>query len=337
MQGTQKLAANRTRKLQPEEIDWSINRMIEKFMNNAITLKEYGYYEINERYAQAIAPLKETAINVPAYDQGNNLYKVLMPADFRYMVSPGVVRALVCENTAAGSMTKTDSILNVYAWDLRTIKSTPTFWQTFSLIFPGGSISNATFSGWTGYKTNKEVYQFANLIQESLWAQGINAFFETYDNLYYPGFLLIPGSVSPLTAVTIDGTLVTQTIVSTGTVTINDADVLDIVAGRILRGSVSHTVRTTPYYKTQGNSPLLEEHRIGGLLVYADNTFTVRGLECNYLRKPRKVDVSLQRGCDLHPSYHKTICNMVVEDTLNMIGSAQWQSKVQSDNMPQTI
>lgn len=336
-QGMQKLAANRTRKLFPEEIDWRLNRMVEKFITSAITENRFGYYEINERYAQAVAPLKETDINVPAYLIAPSKYKVTMPADFRYMVSPGVIVGVVCENQGAGEMVQTTSTRNVYAWNLKTAKASTPFWATFSLTYSGGSITQTAFPGWVGTKTNKELFQFANLMQEQLWSVGINAYFEQFEDLYAPGCLIIPGATLPLSAVVIDGTLVAPTTLRSETLTSHNAIYLRTSPGRIMRGSVKHNMRVTPYYKEIWESPLLEEHRIGNLFAYADNTYTVRGMEATYLRKPRRIDISLQRSCDLHPAYHETICNMTIQDALEMVGSPQWQQKVQVDNVSQPL
>lgn len=336
-QGTQKLASNRTRKLFAEEIDWTLNRMVEKFMTAAITENRFGYYEINERYAQAVAPLKEVGVQIPAYVFGINKYRLQMPADFRYLVSPGVIVAVACENQAPGQMTRTTSTQNLYGWDLRTLKTTAPFWAAFSLTYTGGTLSNADIRGWTGYKTNKEVYQVANVIQEILWSRGINAYYENYGNLYYPGMLIVAGPTPFFSAVTIDGTLVPFTTLKTTTVESDNAVYLRTSPGRVQRGSVNHNMKVTPYFKTTWESPLLEEEQIGSFQIFADNTYTVRGLEATYLRKPRKIDLSLQRGCDLHPSYHKMICDMAVEDILQQVGSPQWQQKVQMDKLPQVL
>lgn len=336
-QGMQKFAANRTRKFFPEEIDWKINREIERFITIAITENRFGFYEINERYAQAVAPLKETNIGVPAYLVAPDRYKVYMPADFRYMVSPGVVVAVACENSGSGQMQRSESTRNVYAWNLQTAKSTANFWATFSFTFPTGAITQASIPGWTGYKTNKELFQFANIIQETMWALGINAYFEQFEDLYMPGHLIITGSSLPLSAVVIDGTLVAATTLRTETLTSDNAVYLRSQPGRVMRGSVHHNMRITPYYNTNWESPLLEEFQVGGLSIYADSAYTVRGMEATYLRKPRRVDINLQRSCDLHPAFHETICNMVIQSSLEMVGSPQWQQKVQVDNVPQPL
>lgn len=336
-QGMQKLASNRTRKLFSEEIDWTLNRMVEKFITSAITENRFGYYEINERYAQAIAPLKEVGVQVQANVAGTNLYAVQMPADFRYMVSPGVIVGVACENQAPGQMSRVTSTQNLYGWDLRTQKTTPQFWAAFSFVFTGGSLTNANLPGWTGYKTIKEQYQFANVLQEMLWTLGINAYYETYGNLYYPGMLIVPGATTPFSAVSIDGNLVPATTLKTTVIENDNAMYLRTQPGRIMRGSVNHNMRVTPYFNTTWESPLLEESQMGHLQVYADNTYTVRGLEATYLRKPRKIDLSLRRGCDLHPSYHKIICNMAIQDALEQVASPQWTQKVQVDNLPQPL
>lgn len=332
----QKVAANRTRKFLEEEVDFLLNKMVGRFMRGAIRLNEMGYYEINERYAQALAPLKEVDIPIPFERVSDKLYTGQMPADFLYLVSPGVQVADAC---GGNTISHTAQTWRTFSIDLTTAKATGPFWQTFSITLADGtSISQGNFPGYAGYKSKEELWEFARLIQEELWSRGVNVYFETLGDLYKPDNFLMFVPASPITAFTIDGTVKPIPQISSQVRNFGSAPVIEQAGmARVVKSGMAHRMLTNRYYGTSAASPLLEEFSLGKIQAHVDTTFIVSGLAATYIRRPRKIDVKLHRGCDLHPDFHEEICDMAIVHIKNLIADPSWTAKVQENSLQQVL
>lgn len=333
--GLQKMAANRTRKFLPQEIDLGINNSIDRLVKDGIRQNGEGLYEINEFYAQALAPLKEVGIPVRMEKVNPDRFMGYMPADFRFLISAAASVGKACDNTSLPAHQETWTNFIV---PLGTTKTTGPFWQTFSLsLSTGETITNQSIPGYTGYLSKEEQFEFSNIIQEILWEYGINAYLETFAGLYRPNSIIIPAPNALIVNFTIDGTLVVINTAMTTSKTFYEASKVVMSHARVSKGVIAHSARTTPYFESGTDSVLLEEFGLGGLYVYADDSFIVRELQTTYLRKPRKVDVKLQRGCDLHPSFHQDICDRTITHLSERIGDPSWQQKLVEKNAQQPL
>lgn len=336
-QGIQKIAANRTRKLYPEEIDFVLNGMVTRFIKDGIRLNSEGVYEISELYAQALAPLKVVNYQNPLRKVTDDFYQCNLPADFNYLVSAGISVGSTCSNKEDAIEVTTESWRN-YLINLTTTKSAKPYYQTFSILLADGTtISNSQVPGYTGYDRPEQIFQFGNLVKELLWEHGVNAYFEEMDDFSRNGYIIIPGALAPITSVLIDGNAVSVTTTAAVTRTFTDAQVMTMADIRLMKGAYSHALRTTAYYRTSAKSPLAEAHGTGSIYVYVDSSFIVGYLLSTYIRKPRRIDVKLQRNCDIHPDFHEDICDRAVVYLKEKFGQPGWQADLQEKSIQQTL
>ena len=66
-------------------------------------------------------------------------------------------------------------------------------------------------------------------------------------------------------------------------------------------------------------------------MVEQAENFLVNGFKIDYVRKPRRVSLFLERGCDLPEGVHQKIGDLTVERILRIYSDPNYQSKAQEN------
>lgn len=338
-QSLQKIAANKTRKLHPEEIDWLLNKNIERYIRSKVKPKKDGSggFEIDQHDTDAIRALLRTRVPIDAYKVSTDTrrYACALPGDYSYLISDLSLIKTACE----GDIDTT--ISSKYLLVIPVKKSAEPagpYYETVNLV-----INNATeFSmsthvqnndgSFTGFTSPEELFYVIDTLRYELKKKGWDVYWERYGDKFYSKSLIIASDVQLAGSIDIDGVITSGTTYEFSRVVADVEGESTIEAGNALTASDKIADRLgVAFYDTSPEEPLSE---LGGqlLYVYTDKTFIVSKVLVSYVRKPRKINLSLGQDCDLPEEFHDLICDMTVEYVKGMIADPNWQVKLQ-DNM----
>lgn len=342
MQATQRIAANRTRKLFPEEIDWLLNKNMERFIDMKVTPRKDGSggFEIDQYDLDAIRTLVKARVPITAVSKENNKrYSSFLPGDYRNLLSDVSAVKKLCNIEAPERSIRTVNLLVIPIH--KSVKAEAPFYQNVSLTVNNNVEFNITNyaadrnTSYNGYNSAEQVYEVVDAMMNHLIEKGFEVYWERYATKTFYRSLIIVSNNTLSGSVTID---VTSKAGVLHTYSAYVEDLPQVAAeestNRLTATNIVDNLDGTPFWKTQPDAPLSE--LIGNeLVVHADKTFIVSNVWISYVRKPRRISLILGQDCELSPSVHQNICDLVVEYYKNLIMSPDWEAKLK-DNMVRT-
>lgn len=346
-QSLQKIAANRTRKFFDEEVDWLLNKNLSRFIQSRVTPKKDGSggFEIKQFDIDAIQAILVRGREVPAYVADPRSYKAQLPGDYAYLISDESVIKLAPVDL---TNTPTQPLSSVLARNLLVIPIPPStlpvgpYYNNVSMSINGGVVFDIQLytqqrsTTFTGYNSKDQVYEVSDCLLRELSDQKWSVYWERYAEMYYPRCLVIDtGAVVATASITIDGTT-TPAKPMTYTVQVYDypTQPTQDQSNRLTASHIVQNLREVAFYKTQPESPISEISQ-RQLYTYTNKYFTVTSNRLSYVRKPRRISLTLGDDCDLAPEYHQLICDLTVEYVKGMISDPNWEVKLK-DNMVRT-
>ena len=95
-QSTQLLAASATRKLLPEEIDWALNKVQDRFVEDQIRPREGGRFEVDQARVDNIRSLIKSMVPLTPWIDNQRRYKCYLPSDYRFLLSDASYSVPLC-------------------------------------------------------------------------------------------------------------------------------------------------------------------------------------------------------------------------------------------------
>ena len=328
-QGTQNIAANTRRKLQDEEIDWLLNKIEQRFIQSKIKPKKDGSggFEIDQLDTDAIRPLLATKEILATVDNGD--YKAHLPGNYSYLISDDSYVNKLCGTTVQASISVENILILPFPYSSRT---TPKYYSTIAMLVGNVDINLTALCleqgiTYTGFNSKEEKYVLISYIQWRLSQMGVDAYWEFYKGYYKPNSFLFPNYT--------EGSLVVDSTTVTGTmITINNISKLADGrwrANRLTPGNKISTMMDTGFVTSGPESPI--SYLSGNYLTIKGNTsFTVSRVRIDYVRKSRRMCLSLGESCELPEEFHQSICDLVVEYYKAMVEDPAWEIKMK-DNM----
>lgn len=318
-QSLSQVGANRTRSFLDEELDLALNKIQDRFIQNRLKPKadNSGGFELDQIGADSIRTLIVSARELTPYMDPSDptRYFCYLPADYQALLSDWSYTKLLCGADPA-IVNKT---LTIYR--LRqdyTGKSSAPFYQTMSITMGStvvGIPTNLPYQNtYTGYQDKADI----SFLIPWILRKG-NFYWENFgEDLEYPGHYLVPteGSISP-TILTLDGTTISPTVGTDVKNLIIHSDEGDYYDNRLTASNDVSGLSSTAFLSTSHYAPISELGR-GVLFVYRNPTdsagnFIVSKVGISYVRKPQPINLSLNTGSELPPSFHHTLCDLVVE------------------------
>lgn len=338
-QSMQKIAANKTRKLYDAEIDWLLNKNMQRFIQSRVTPKKDGSggFEITQFDLDAIRTLLKTRVHLVASKHGSKRYASILPGDYSYLIGDLSLIKRACSKAPSTSIV-TENILVI---PLKKSTGTAPYYTAFTITINSVEEFNITTytqerdTQFTGYTSAEEIYEITDAMIRYLNDKGFNAYWEQYGDSFYPKSLII------VSAGAITGSANIDSVVSNGvlkTRAYTAADIANTVATESANGlTPSNQVQDLQEVAFYGTSPEIPISELAGnnLYVYADKTFIVSKTLISYVRKPRRISITLGQDCELAPDFHQSICDLTVEYIKGMIADPNWEVKLK-DNITRT-
>jgi hypothetical protein len=315
-QSLQKIAANKTRKFLNEEIDWVLNKMQQRFIQLCLKPKlnqqgkPVGAFTVDQLRQDALRNLigsKEIACDI------TNPRKsiAILPADYSYLLDD---RSKILTN--CGTDTKTTTVNPIRVINLVPHPGVSPYFTTFSITINGKTVSIPadldSYNKYSSYLNAEDINRFIGLVLYKLREQGVEAYWERYDDIYKQNSILVSGgtgivlnySGSTITGnvTTVNKTITTSLITSSGIYAHN----------RLEESTGIFELLTTAFYKPSIQSPI-SELQSNRLIVHTDTNFTVTKVEISYIRKAKPISIILGSNCEIAEEFHQTICDLTVE------------------------
>lgn len=340
-QSLQKIAANLTRKIFPQEIDWLLNKNMERYIQTKVKPKKDGTggFQIDELDADAIRPLIKTRIPVTAFRYDTSSFASVLPGDYSYLLADASEIKRTCGDDV-DQETITESLL-VIPIKKSNIATGPNYYENVILTLNGSVEFNATdFAlargvSYTGFASEEEIFELVTPMLLELKRKGFNVYFEKYGNKFFPRSIIVVSTGSITGSISIDS-VVTSGVLSSFSYKIESTDHDPVeYPNRLSPSTKIPTLNATAFYKTVAESPLSELE--GSLLkVHANETFIVSKSLLSYVRKPNRISIILGQDCELAAEFHQAICDLTVEYIKGMIADPNWEVKLK-DNMVRTF
>jgi hypothetical protein len=327
-QSLQKVAANLTRKYLSEEIDWVLNKIQNRFIQQCIRPVDMSKPELqkfrfaDQLRAEALRTITITGRQLEVWTdgEGNSMGRVgaFLPSDYLYLLSDVSTMTNLCGTTKIdGTEVKYYRTLHV----LPTTKVSAPYYQTGTVTLNNLTASIPStlspFAQYTGYQGKEDVLFLKDYIMHSFNRAGLRVYWEHYGSLYKANQFIVPCTAASITALMIwDGVDVTDATLDSFSVIKHSAspNVANAQVTTDNRLTTSYDVSSmfTPYYKPSIKSPISElANHI--LYVYHDDNTIVNSVTVSYIRKPSPISLSLGLNCEISESFHQTICDLAVE------------------------
>lgn len=316
-QSTQQVAANRGRKWYPEEIDWVLNKMQERFVASCLRPRQDGSggFELDQSKADQIRMLIRTQDLTPWLD-GSYRYKCHLPGDYAHLLADQSDVKNLC---GAAAPTPTDVTLYI-ARQLQhiTAKESAPFYETMSLEMPGIELILADLleeeTIYTGFPDKKD-YNFLVPVFLHYGNRQSDLHWEYFDNLYYRNNYITVTTTEPgATVLSVD-----EDPYATGSIQTRNVQ-KHVVSGIVMRtnnrlcaSDIIPSLNQSVNFKSSYYSPISELQGTN-LLVHRHDSFIVTGVTITYIRKPRPISLHLSADCELAgEATHKAICDLATE------------------------
>jgi hypothetical protein len=337
-QSLQQVAANKTLKYLPPEVDWILNKMQDRFIQLRMKPKvdargvPSGGFEVSQLDSDAIRTIIVSSYDlVPYLDQDGRRYRCLLPPDYSYLLSDWSYTTPTCGLLPA---TQANTMYVTALRQDRSIKTSGPYYANIQVQLGSGLVTipsglpypaNNNFKGFEAVSDIDFIRKYISLQGQWYW--------ERFDSLYYPNYHIFAttnsqGSLPPY--VSVDGN--TTTIVKTssypltthpGTGTYYD--------NRLSATSNISGMTATPFIKSSYYSPISELSN-GILYVYKDNSFTISNVGIAYVRKPQPISLYLGTNCELPEEFHQNICDLAVEYVKGRLNDFPGYQQTKADN-----
>jgi hypothetical protein len=341
-QSLQVVAANKTHKFEPEEIDWVLNKQVDRFIQSHMRPKSDGSggFELDQIGVDALRNLIVTEHELTPYIDNDRRYKCFLPPDYAYLLSDWSKTTNLCDDEA--ETTAATLYVNALRQDYSG-KSAPKYYESLdveikdkAVLIPANLNYGHTYEGYNAKQDIEFLIPWICIKGSFYW--------ERFGPYYYPGYYIRVGSVNTGNfKATIDAnaspapatSVFTNTLSHTLSLTRHDGEGT-FTENRLTPSNKVNGLMGVPYFGTLHTSPISE---LSGnvLYIYRDESFTVNVAGISYVRKPFPISLSLNSGSEIAPEFHQTICDLAVEYLKGRLENPVGQQLIERDTSRRVI
>lgn len=335
-QSLQKVASNRTRKFLPEEIDWVLNKMADRFINFQLEPATGGEFQSNQLDITKIKNLIVDYVTIPVIDTSTPVSNVMIDLPYNYVASVSVLSKVNSCNSLKSATTNQ----TIYTTKLKLAQSNnaeaPYYTSfiiscdTISINLPSDLSSNNQYKG---YQDKQDIELLIDWIVLTLNKRLSYNSKDTQISFEDGYFIAKSISHQPILTLNIDGIDVTYTEFSSELYQSFVAGSNEVWrTARVLSSDTVDNYRNLPYYATNFRAPI-SEIKGNTLFVQYDRSYTISSLYLKYIRKPIPMSIILGTDCELDSGFHMAICDLATEYLLGRLMNPQGEQIIERDNM----
>lgn len=329
----QKVNANSTYTFKQEEIDWALNEEVLRFIKQRINPKSNekreGFEATEKRYDDLRALIKPN-VSLTTYIKTPESVFAYLPADYISLVNDRSNVTSLC-NTTFNSFAVQYKPFYYRIW---TVPPAPDGFALFNLVLNGDIIYSRT----TALPSTKSNFQLINEVIEILLRYGVQAKYESYLGIFAPNSIIIlcgdadinlnyshiggfpPAPIGEQFGITYFFNNLLQ-----GLVQIPSS--VKEVPNRLTNTEGLYNILDSTMITTKEKSPVsnLED---GSLVVWHKQKFIISTLRIDYIRKPRKINLSLNIGCDLAENVHSEIVENTAKRLTGLVDGGTYRNVI---------
>lgn len=338
---TQKIRSNYYRKFLDSEIDWLLNKHVDRFVKDRIKQDTDSLgFDATEIDLDALRTLVVLDRQLPAFQVETEAVRAELPGNYSFLVDDFSNTIDKCDkyNYAVATNIQASTVY-IYTFPLaQSVLGSAPYYVNMSMQMNSVQIFDAASLPGLPDKTELWAAKDYILNQLSNYILGllqlnpettIDFYWETFGSYTSPGSILAVSSVrqTGLNQLTIDGSNIAgaESTVSRNFIPAVNAGAL--ACNRLIRGSMRSRLRTSTFCQTIPSSPI---SAVSGnqLKIYHDSKFIVSKSKVSYIRKPAKINLLLNQNCDIAPEFHQEICDRVSLYIKELTDAPDWEVKL---------
>lgn len=331
---SQQVASAVNRRFLPEEIDWVLNKIIGRFVNQAVKPKEFaGENDFQEHQLDTdkIRTLVAHDVSLPVTVSGNT-YSAILPSGYSHLIEDNSMTLQACEKPLVST-----ELGKTYIAILKlkpSAKGTAPYYQNLAFKISNTTIIDSSDMP-SGLNDKDMLFTVTEVLRELLPSrlpQGVTAYYENYGLLEVSNALIIVSPTAISASIAYDGVITSAILQELDVIRPLPSDKSRKVVNRLTKSDRVGQLRQSSFAKSTAQSPIsVLERNI--LKVYGDESFIVTQVLISYVRKARKVALSLSRNCDLPEETHQEICDLAVEYLKLTIQDPSYPSTLQDNKL----
>lgn len=321
----QKVNSNITSSLRPEELDWFLNedvlRYIKQTTDPLSNSKKIGDQDTQKKYDDLKALIVPKTL--PVYTRDSKSVFAYLPSDYIALKNDRSLTKDLCGAVYAPTTTSA----SIY---YTTFKLPTTVNGYSAIIISINSVIVFDSSNYPNFVSNtatlKAKFEYIDFIVQAIRDAGYECKYESYLNLFFRESIII-ASTSNIT-VTI-GIGIPVIITNYTTIVINKTRIDNVansleVENRLTKTEKIYKLLPLAFGSTLSSSPLSTLER-DSLIVYHNQKFIVSSVNIDYIRKPKKISLLLNQGCELDENVHSEIVENTAKRIAALVASQNYQ------------
>ena len=327
----QKVNSDFISSISKEEKDWFLNdetlRFVKQRINRLSNDKREGDQDTQKRYDDLKALI--TTRTLPVFIRDTKSVFSYLPSDYIGLKNDRSFTKNLCG--APYAVTTSNSNLYYIAYKLPTDASK---YLNMVLKINGVTIfDSATYVPFvTGLTNIKQKFEYIDFIIEAMRANGFEAKYENYIDLFRRESIIITSSG----AMSLDAKYGADASIITNSTTIVNVKVETITGveeheNRLTKTEDIYKILPLSFGTTIYHSPLstLERDKIN---VYHNQKFIMSSVKIDYIRKPHKINLILNQGCELDENVHVEIVDNVAKRIAGVVKSESYPNLINENS-----
>ena len=330
----QKIGSDIYQKFLPEEIDWLLNKNMERFISSKVKLRKDGSggYSVDETSLDDIRSIEEKDVVLPAFvDPISGKTFSYLPSDYLYLLADRSKILTDCNPSFSTNTQDYTEYVNILNFLDSPRTSAPYYSDLAILINNVEQFDIRLYNISAGLSSKNQKYVLIHLIISELTKAGYRVYWESYGSIYNKNSFIIVQTTTDTVSMRVDG------LFYLGAQTINTNKVFTALPEKVSNNRLTSTgilydiLYNNVHYATDERSPVSNMSK-DILYVFYSKRFIIASTVIDYIRKPQPISLILGQGCELPEPSAMKVCDMTVEYMLNITASPNYQAKL-NDNL----
>ena len=316
---------------EPEEKDWLLNEEVVRFIKQRLSVqsneKKQGLQFTQKRYDD-IRTLISTA-TLPCLIRDDNSVFSYLPGDYFTLINDRTFVKNLCGKSFTTNAVIYNTNINV---GLIKLKDVLNLYATLKIRINGIEVFNIqNYPPYTsGIASTASKFELYNLIIEVLRSKGSDCRYGNWFDINCPeGILIKDALIIEIEYSTID--IVTTLATTVVKPYINPVSPTKEEPNRLTKTEDLFNILNSAFASPMPHSPLstLDKDRIN---VFHNQKFIPSSIKIDYIKKPRKISLSLNQACDLDETVHPEIVENTAKRIAGLI-SSQGYNNIINENL----
>lgn len=330
-QGLQREGSHRKDKQLPQAIDVALNSAQSRIIRSRIKPdpNNPNRFEINQVFVSDIQMLISLDVEIPVYvDTINKKSYGVLPYDFGYLLSS---KSFYIEDCQEGfSIATQSSPERIISIPFTSTKSSAPY---YTQVVVGVGANNITINT-VGFQSLVENSSLVDDIINAYKNLGVSAYWETYKDLSIKdNFLIVTRDTSVTATLQVDNTSSTPTNKDSTITVFKTTPVGKLAANRDLKADfLDSSQLNSKYHKSTPRSPIAALAK-NTVQIIGSERFLANRILVSYIRKPKRINLTLNQASELSPSVHEPICDLAIQILKKQVEDQTYPVEVQDNKV----